>query len=225
MTRRISQKGSALVYILIAIALVAAITATFMDNSSQQVSSQNTFNVATDLKSQIDFIRSSIQECVLNYPAGDSTSEFAALGLPNPPYPILPSNPYFDTPAANDLLRGIGCPGNPGNSNDHALIFGGSSGKFLPPHHKLFEEWGYYSGADGVFLITATNKTDSFLMTALTKLDDQYTECEADIITGPLTVTSDTPNACPAGYICFRVWMVTQPTAIYQGADELANCP
>ncbi len=233
MRARNSQKGSALVYILIAIALLAALTATFMDSSSQQTTSQNAFNTVTELNSQINFIRSAIQECVLTYPAGDTTPGYAALwhGY-NEPYPIFPNNAYFTgatpgpTAVGTSWVSDLRCPGNPGDSNEHALIFGGKSGKFLPPPPKLFSPWSYYNMEDGVFILIGTDKTDSYLTTALEKLDDQFSECEADVITGPFSMTSDDPLfVCPTGATCFRVWLMSSPSAVYQGADELANCP
>ncbi|PJF20463.1 MAG: hypothetical protein CUN56_16050, partial [Phototrophicales bacterium] len=149
---------------------------------------------------------SAIQECVLTYPSGDT----GLIGTSNVPYPINPSSAYF-TPApksgaaANDQVRNIMCPGNPGNSNDHAPIFGGTSGKFFPPAVNLFGEWEYYSGVDGVFFYTSTDKTDAFLQTALVKLDDQYSECEADVIdtsAGQIELTSTATAGdpkCPNG--------------------------
>lgn len=236
MANRQSQKGSALIYILIAIALLAALTATFMDNSSQQTTSQNTFNSVTDLNSQINFIRSGIQECVLTYPAGDETPTYLALPPTNIPYPLNPTNAYF-TPApcactgASNAVSLLRCPGNPGNSNNHSVIFGGTSGKFLPPPPSLFQPWVYYNGADGVFFFTRTDKTDAFLSTALTKLDDQFSECEADVITGGAGVNITTAGAggpaCPANNLCFRVWLIAQASNIYPGdtgGDEAA-CP
>ncbi len=228
------QKGSALVYILIAIALLALLTATLMDSSSQQTSSQGTFNTVTDLNSQIGFIRSAIQECILNYPEG--ADDLA--GTSNVPYPVNPSSAYFSAPAApeaDDTVKFIKCPGNDqGNVKLHGDIFSGNSGKFLPPPPKLFNEWAYYNGVDGVFFYTSTDKTDSFLSTAMSKLDEQYAECEADIIDNSasgtaLDITSEAalgPN-CPANSYCVRVWLITQPTATYVGdtdTDE-TSCP
>lgn len=218
------QKGSALVYILIAIALLAALTATFMDNSSQQTSSQNTFNTVTELNTQVNFIRSAIQECVLTYPEGDAIH--GAL-YPNPPYPI---NPMELTPAATEQqVQFLGCPGNNTSDTDdivHARIFGGSSGRFLPPPPKLFGPWFYYSGADGVFFYTSTDKTDSFLTTAMAKLDDQFSECETDVIVDAFDMSSEAAlgPACLADHTCFRVWLIAR-TPVYQDADELAACP
>jgi hypothetical protein len=233
-----NQQGSALVYILIAIALLAALTATFMDSSSQQTSSQNTFNTVTELNSQINFIRSAIQECVLTYPEGEPNMA----SVVNTPYPVNPSSTYFPTGAPPDDIRAsddtaanLRCPGNPGVDKKHAKIFGGSSGKFLPPPPKLFNAWTYYSGSDGVFFFTSTDKSDAFLMTALAKLDDQYSECEADVIdnsanTGALDITNDNSDIqCPGNSYCFRVWMIANPsasTAYVVGSDEeAAGCP
>lgn len=232
--KKTAQKGSALIYILIAIALLAALTATFMDDSSQQTTSQNAFNTVTDLNTQINFIRSAIQECVLTYPQGDASIATAF----TPPYPFNPGSAYFSaapcscqaTPATNNAASLLRCPGNPGNSNQHAVIFGGSSGKFLPPPPKLFTEWQYFNGADGVFFYTRTDKTDSYLATALTKLDDQFSECEADVIVtagsawNMTTLGASGPN-CPANNRCFRIWLIAQPQNIYQDAIETAACP
>lgn len=222
------QKGSALVYILIAIALLAALTATFMDNSSQQTSSQNTFNTVTDLNSQINFIRSAIQECVLTFPGGDQSAGFISDNLP---YPVNPTSSYFTgaTPgqAPDNHVSFLRCPGNPGDSNNHARIFGGSSGKFLPPPPSLFLPWEYYSGPDGVFFYTYTDKTDSFLSTALAKLDDQFSECEADVIPGGGTLMTSDPvdgPVCPLTMTaCFRVWLIANPSAVYP--DPAESCP
>jgi hypothetical protein len=230
LNERVSETGSALVYILIAIALLAALTASFMKPSSQQTTAQSSFNTITELKSQISYVRSSIQECVLNYPSGDT----GLVGTVNFSYPINPSSTYLTSPSANDDVSNIRCPGNPGDSTDHADIFGGNSGKFLPPIPNLFESWEYYNGTDGVFFYTQTDKTDAFLQTAMQKLDDRFSECEADIIdasAGDIELISAAAGdpICPDGSTCFRLWVITQNSAVYNGdtdGEELAAaCP
>ena len=233
-----NEKGSALVYILIAIALLAALTLSFMQPSSQQTTAQNTTESVAALKSQIDLIESSIQECVLSYPGGES----GLAGTFNTPYPINPSSDYYtaatagnDDAAANDQVRHIRCPGNPGGSSKaHAKIFAGSSGRFLPPPPNLFEEWIYHSGKDGVFFYTSTDNSDAFLQTAMQKLDSQFSECQADVIdaTGGLEALTSTDGAndpdCANGSTCFRVWMIIKSTAVYAGdtdGEETAGSP
>jgi hypothetical protein len=226
---RQTQSGSAFVYILIAIALLAALTASFMRPASQQSTAQNTYQAITALKSQVDFIQSSIQECVLTYQEGDKSGGASAdpPGYPvdrTDPYPINPMDSYLDSPAINNNVEHIRCPGNPGNSNDHADIFGGASGKFLPPPPDLFTDWEYYNGADGIFFFTSTNKTDPFINSALLKLDEQFSECQADVISAnggdaDLTSTSN-ERVCEDGSTCFRVWMIIKSTAVYNGDDD-----
>ena len=195
------ESGSALVYILIAIALLAALTVSFMEPSSQQTQSQNTFKVTSELDSQASFIRSSIQECVLTYPGGDDN----AIPTPqdNHPYPLMPDETFYNTQcgagetAANNNVQHLRCAGNPGDDPCHVDIFGGLSGKFLPPAPDLFGSWQYYNGDDGVFFYIATDKTDPYLDSVLEKLDSGYSLCEADAIDatgGAVAMTSDIPG-------------------------------
>ncbi len=230
--KRRAESGSALIYILIAIALLAALTFTFMEPSSQQTSSQNTFKTMTTLQGQVDIVRSAIQECVLNYSGGDTTIDITGGGTdPNARtyYPIKPNSTHFAAatigPTAGRLVRDIRCPGNPGDDDDHVMIFSGSSGKFMPPAPDLFLDWEYYNGVDGVFFWTETTKTDAFLVTALTKLDENFSECEADVVDATAAVRNldSVPTAgvnCPAGSVCFRVRMITNPSATYLGDTD-----
>ncbi len=225
--RDANEGGSALVYILIAIALLAALTIAFMEPSSQQTSSQNSFKTLTEVQSQANIIRAAVQECVLVYPRGDSAIPDAGV---RKNYPIDPDSTYYTTAtpgrSGDQLVRNIRCPGNNpggGNVDDHELIFVGGEGKFLPPPPDLFEDWQYYNGADGVFFWTSTDKTDAYLVAALAKMDENYAECEADIIdtsvapAGAKKLESGNTLECAAGSVCFRVWMVKNGTAVFPG--------
>lgn len=247
---RSGERGSALIYILIAIALLAALTVSFMEPSSQQGTSQNTFRTVSDIQSQVEFIRSAVQECVLTYPGGDNDIRTNANAPTEPDanamYPINPMSGRYTGatigPASSRAVAGLRCPGNPGCqyyddgsppscNNNHAMIFTGASGKFMPPAPALFGPWQWYNNADGVFLWIATNKTDSYLRSALEKLDDEYDECEADFIDAASTsralASDDATVVCPQGSLCFRVRMLIKPSAVYNGdtdGDEAA-CP
>lgn len=249
---RAAETGSALVYILIAIALLAALTVSFMQPASQQTSSQNTFKTVTAVQGQADLIRSAIQECVLSYPRGDrcingdAAAHCTTVGTTDAGarenYPINPDSTHYTnaTPAraGNRYVRNMRCPGNnPGFTaahDNHEPIFSGAAGKFLPPPADLFGEWQIYNGTDGVFFWTATDKTDSFLLSALEKMDEKYAECEADVV-NTLAAPAGVKNmdlagtvTCPANNVCFRVWMLSNSaTNVYPGdadGDEAA-CP
>lgn len=225
-----SQRGSALIYILIAVALMAALTVSLMEPSSQQTQSQGSANLVSSIEGQVSFITSAISDCVLSYP--DQDSALTTTQQKNAPYPINPKDPYFNTSnpatASTDTVDEIRCPGNPGgdsaNKKDHVKLFGGTSAKYLPPPPALFDPWQYYNGADGVYLLIKTNKTDAYIETALNRIDAKYSKCEVDISdrrsAGALTLTSDTvpgdgaAKSCPAGYLCLRYWIKQTPTAI-----------
>lgn len=213
-----TESGSALVYILIAIALLAALTVTFMEPSSQQTSSQNTYKLASDIKAQADFITSAVQECVLSWRGGDATIDTTGTGTDpgaSKVYPINPDSLHFTGatvgPAGDRNVAHLRCPGNPGDDKNHAPLFSGNSGKFMPPPPDLFEDWEWYNGADGVFFWIGTPKTDPYIQTALQKIDSMYSDCEADIIdatSGAVkldSVASGQTVECANGRTCFRV--------------------
>lgn len=225
------ERGSALVYILIAIALLAALTVTFTGSSSQQTSSQNIFRTISDVKAQVDAVRSAIQECILSYPKGDTSIDIDYSG--SDPYarrnfPIKPdSSHYYSStigPTDGHYVKDIRCPGNPGDNDvNHVQIFKGTSGKFLPPPPDMFEPWEYYNGIDGVYFWTKTNKTDAFITGALKKMDNLFGECEADVIdarSSAKDLDSDGENECESGYRCFRVRMTIGASAVYNGDEE-----
>lgn len=235
-THRHTERGSALVYILIAIALLAALTVSFMQPSSQQGTSQNTFRTVSDISSQVEFIRSAVQECVLSFPAGDDTISDLPSDEPNAneAYPINPNSTHFATatpgPSGNRNVAGLRCPGNhpDGTLNNHAPIFAATTGKFMPPPPPLFGAWQWYNNTDGVFFWIATNKTDAYLKSALDKLDAEYAECEADVITpsgsNSNLVSDDTSIVCPNGSLCFRIRMISRPGGVYYGDELAAGC-
>ncbi len=219
--QRNGEQGSALVYILIAIALLAALTIAFMNPSTNQTSSQNAYRAVSEIQSQVDFIRAAVQECVLRASfgngqvAGDVGITNTAAGDDpgaNKLYPIRPNSPYLTAPvAANRNVENLRCPSDPGDDPDHAPIFGGASGRFMPQPPALFSAWQWYNGADGVFFWTETSNTDPYLDTVLEKLNSEYAVCEADVIDasgGAEFLDEDNTLTCPNGSRCFRVWLL-----------------
>ncbi|MCB1580849.1 MAG: hypothetical protein KDJ32_08180, partial [Alphaproteobacteria bacterium] len=95
-------------------------------------------------------------------------------------------------------------------------------------------DWQIYNGEDGVFYWTETDKTDAFVKAALEKLDEKFSECEADVIdtsdapAGAKDLDSNALLTCPANHLCFRVWIIqNEATNVYNGdaAGDEGGCP
>ncbi len=227
-----SIRGSALIYILIAIALLALLTATFMGSSDQNQSGQRTFDLVTAIKGQTETVRAAIQECLLLYPDGDKVMPPAPAlvgGLPvTRLYPLSPGNSYLTDPVPDsDNLDKIRCPGNPGNSNNHARIFSSQSGKFLPPAPPNI--WRHYTNtADGAYIIFGAWKSDSYTLTSFQKINEQYAPCQVDIIDGRTGAKNiggvdDPYTICDLGNLCLRMWIVMNPASA--NLPDEPGCP
>lgn len=197
-----TQRGSALIYILIAIALLGALTMSFVEPSNQQSRSQNSYKVATEIRAQAEVYRAAIQDCILTYPAGDVSNPTKYAGY-NEPYPVTPSSTYLPVGLrdAAEKASSLRCPGNPGDSTSHSAIFGGSTGRFAPATPALFSEWKYANDSTGVYLVARTDKTDMYLQEGLQKADAMFSACEATYISGNTA-------PCATGFYCLQVWVI-----------------
>ena len=211
---RASQFGGALIYILIAIALLAALTTTFTQKGGQSTQTQNTFKLATEINSQSRIIRSGIQDCVLRFPQGDSDiTETGYIA----PYPLNPTSTEFSSPASTDAVSLIACPGTSSAASsvdDHQAVFGGSLASFLPTQPDLMEPWTYFNGNatggsqiqgmsfSGVFYQIQSDKSDPFIAEAFTKVDELHSACEVDYTVGTGS------NGCSSGVQCLRFWII-----------------
>jgi len=235
------QKGGALIYILIAIALLAALTSTFLDGGGQSSRTQNAFKTATVLNSQARLIRSALQDCVLRYPEGDSGD----ITDPAPanyidPYPLMPTSTDFSSPAADNNIERLGCPGTSSGAgvDDHVSLFSGTGefSSFLPSPPDLMEPWiyfnnnitasagapGYNMAFNGVFFQIQSDKSDPFIGEAYQKVDELMSSCEVDHQVGTGT------NGCENGHQCLRFWIIRRgggPTGTADATNGQNPCP
>jgi hypothetical protein len=210
-----SQRGGALIYILIAIALLAALTGTFLNSGGQGTRTQNAFKLATELNSQSRVIRSGIQDCILRYPQGDDA--ITETGYIDP-YPLMPSSDdaqytSYDSGTTNFMVD-IRCPGA-----GYTKVFGESLSGFLPPKPNLLSQWRYFNydtpsrqglPFEGVFFEITSDKSDPFIGESMAKVDTLYSACEVDYTIG------DGTNGCFDGHQCLRFWIIRRsggPTA------------
>lgn len=205
-----SRKGGALIYIMIAIALLAALTIAFIQPGGQGARTQNAFQLATELHSQARVIRSALQDCILRFPQGDAA--ITQTGYHHP-YPLRPDAAEFTTPAPNAGVQYLKCPGTGSGTDvdDEENIFGGTMSGFLPPAPSIMNDagWVYNNGTgtlngetyDGVYFRIYTDNSDPYIDEAFLSLDEMFSACEADFIVG------DGTNGVPTGSKSFRVWI------------------
>ena len=215
--RASSQRGGALIYILIAIALLAALTTTFVQPGGQSSRTQNAFQLASTINSQSRVIRSALQDCILRYPQGNTA--IAETGYVHP-YPLNPNSEDATYTAFDNgdpgtfVVSDLRCPGA-----NYAQLFGGSGQftSYLPPAPDLMEPWTYFNGGsgvpanvvdvfgldmDGVYYQIQSDKSDPFIAEAFQKIDDLASACEIDYTVG------DGTNGCENGYQCLRFWVI-----------------
>lgn len=222
-----SQKGGALIYILIAVALLAALTSTLIGGGGQSSRTQNAFKLAQELNSQSRIIRSGIQDCVLRFAKGDGDDISEADY--NNPYPLNPTSTEFTTASANDYVQYLQCPGtseSTGN-DDYRDIFGGSGefSGYLPAKPDLMNDWTYFNGdatvhglrLDGVYFQITSSRSDPFIGEAMAKVDNLMAACEVDYIVG------DGNNSCASGTQCLRYWIIRDTNTAATGGSN--PCP
>lgn len=228
------QKGGALIYILIAIALLAALTTTFIQPGGQSSRTQNAFKTATVINSQARVVRSAIQDCILRFSQGDNN--IAEVGYIDP-YPLNPDSAdpaYAAYDVTNKNVSELRCPG----ANYTQLFSGGGEfSSYLPAPPDLMEQWTYFNGNlaaaagapgyneafNGVFFQIQSDRSDPFIGEAMTKIDGLSAACEVDHQVG------DGSNGCENGHQCLRFWIIrngtTGPTGVANTTNGSNPCP
>ena len=200
------QQGSAIIYVFVAIGLLAALTYSFVKDSGQSVVAQSAHRTSEDLYIQASTIRAAIVECAVQYPNGggdmDGDGDIDSTDNPNNPYPVLPT--YANNPhgvAADNTVRNLSCTGAPAAE---ANIFQGTNnkGRFLPPATSGFGEWVYGNDADGVYIRVTATAASAITVNALDRVMARFSACQADLDFG----------GC--GAACLTIWV-----------QRLAACP
>ena len=209
-----SQRGNALLYVFLAVGLLAALTYSFVKGSRESYTVQNAARIAEEMYVQVNLIKSSVMQCQLEYiqGGGDLNNDLTVddIDNPNTPYPIVPSSVWHTnapagcattsndtgciTAAPNDDVRNLKCIGAPINAVN---MFTGAnnSGSFLPPKPNGFKEWQYRNDANGVYIQIEAEDYNQNYQAVLSRLADKFVTCQADI------------NYNNCGNNCFTAWI------------------
>lgn len=224
---RPAERGNALLYVFLAVGLLAALTYAYTKDSRENYSAQSGVRLAEELAAQINMIKAAVVQCTLEYPGGggdmDNSGVINYSDNPNNPYPINPSSALILrapagctatsnadgclAAAADDDVRNLVCVGAP---IGEAAIFQGANnqGRFLPPPPAGFSEWVYVNDTSGSpapngkgVYIRITAPDDAAAVQALDRLMSKFSADQADL------------NYGGCGARCFTAWILRNPGA------------
>jgi hypothetical protein len=196
-----SQSGNVLVYIMLTIFFIGLLIVTLTQGTSKNVTTQQLDSLTTGLKSDIDFIETTIDECAASYTAAIDVNNDNAINTtdnPNAPYPLY--TVALTNSGVGTALATVYCPGS------HQPLFDSSTANNL----KLLGSTTVYTTTffnettEGV-LVRITRATASDLWTtAISRLNTRYSECKAAVVTDGGT--------CLNG--CFYYWFKRPATSV-----------
>ncbi|MBU6474709.1 MAG: hypothetical protein KGQ70_01975 [Alphaproteobacteria bacterium] len=188
-----------MLYVLLAVGLLAALTYYFAQDSNENYAAQDAIHISEELYAQINMIKAAVVECSLEYPNGGpyvgGVSENS-----NNPFPINPSSANVTQEVAgctatsnapnciaafgNDDVSNLSCPGA---GIGYEMLFSGANnqGRYLPPMPAGFTDWFYGNDATGVYITTTTTApSDPASIDALDRLMGKFTSTQAVHATG-----------------------------------------
>ncbi len=161
--RKKSESGNVLIYIFVAVALLAGLTMALTSGGGDQAISTSAFRITDNLRSQAQGIRSAVLECVLRYPSA---------GYPTVSSPGTPEN-----------AGSIQCVPNDGVTPAFDL-FGGTLGHFIPQPVRPFNEWLYDNSGTGTVYIRIETPVsfadDPAVISGIRNMVTQYTANEVE---------------------------------------------
>ena len=232
------QKGSIIVYILIAIFLTGLLVSLLTQGPKKSATSGQINEVMMYLQADIQTIQSNITECAVSYqdnnfcPPNATNTAVSCVrhftsqdsGNPNPPFPVYTTSPSTGG-TAGAALASILCPRAPAGQQ---AVF---PDKVLE-NLKLLQDTANYtttyftenninvgsSGVEGIYLRIERTVSDPVWTEAIVRMNNKYSAC---------TVAYVAPGGTdPAGYTCTNgclyYWILRLPTS---STSWKAGCP
>ena len=218
------QRGSIIVYILIAIFLTGLLVSAMSQGTKKSASSEQINELLLYLQADIQTVQSNITECVVSYqnnnfcPAGGTcvneytTQDTTPVVNPNVPFPT----PVAAASSGGTVLTSIICPRAPAAQQ---TIFTNSVSQSL----KLLQDTTNYTatyynnGTDGVYIRITRNVADPLWTEALARLPSKYQACSTVV---SMSASDPTGFNCSAG--CFYYFIKRPGPA---GSPVFGACP
>ena len=206
------QRGSVLVYILITIFILGILVVSLTNGPEKSMTSGQVDELGILLKSDLNVIESSINDCVVMYPAPvdvDGNSAVDSTDNPNAPFPIygdLSSGGNTGTAVAN-----IKCPGAP---SAQQLVMTTRDGRQLQTLKDTSTYTATYitNTTEGVLLRLSRSNSSPAWTEVISRMNAAYSTCKAAVVTAGGT----------CAYGCFYYWFLRRSTSVIGGE---AGCP
>jgi hypothetical protein len=179
------QKGSIIIYILIAIFLTGLLVATMTQGSKKTAESTQLDNMMLFMQNDIQTMQNNVAECVQTYPSPINASGAPVSDAafdPNEPFPLYCANSAcalatMTNGSSGTALANAGCPGAPDNQR---VIFTNAIGAGL----KLLNDANnfnatFFNAADGVYVRITRAFYDPLWMEAISRLPSKYAACSS----------------------------------------------
>ncbi|MBU6475776.1 MAG: hypothetical protein KGL10_01790 [Alphaproteobacteria bacterium] len=208
------QRGSIIIYILIAIFLAGLLVEMMTQGATKSASSSQIDAIVMELQGDIKTIHAAVDECAVTY----QTPLTGTPGNPNQPFPMYCANSGCAlstmTSDGTSSITGttlplVGCPGAPAGEK---LVFPNAVAENL----KLLDDTSNYNVTyitdtnDGILLRITRVGTDPLWSEAITRLAGKFSACAAKVV----TANPDALNYnCSGG--CLYYWILRKPSTVF----------
>lgn len=221
MTRR-CERGSIVVYILIAIFLTGLLVAAMTQGAKKSANTQQLDEMMLYVQADIKAAQAAITECAQVYPEPvdiDGDGNANTTDNPNAPFPLYCADSScvradLTSGAGGKAITSIGCAGAPDGQRNilgtpGALKVLGDTAEFTTKY--------FTDTTEGVYIRITRVGTDPVWTEAISQLDKKYSKCVAAAVTSN---PDPTGFNCSAG--CFYYWILRRSTS--SGSFE-GGCP
>ncbi len=204
------QKGSIIIYILIAIFLTGLLVEMMTQGATKSASSSQINAMVMELQKDIQTIHNKVAECPVIYP----TQLTGTPSNPNQPWPMYCANSScvltaMTSGGTGTTLSLVGCPGAP---TGQQLVFPNT----VTDNLKLLDDSSNYNvtyisnSTDGIMLRVTRVGSDPLWSEAISRLSAKFAPCASKVVMA---------NPDPLGYDCsggcFYYWILRKSTSVF----------
>ena len=200
MKNRSSESGSIIIYLIMALVLMAALVVYMTQGTKKGPQSQQLDEMSQYLESDLKVIDSAINDCVLTYSRAvdvDNDGDKDATDNPNAPFPLYGT---LGSGGAGTAIANIKCPGAP---TAKQVIFNNGPGRnFRLLSGSDYTVTYFTDGTEGVRITISRASASDIWSEAISRLNTKLATCQAEV---------DSAGDCANG--CLKYWVKRRSTS------------